>query len=383
MRSELAGLKGFWSYVHADDDVEGGRIQQLAKDVSAQFEMLTGDSIDLFLDRDALAWGDNWQDKIDQSLASIAFFIPILTPRFFLSSECRRELRTFAEQATHLGIRELVLPLHYVDVPALQEDDTVDDLVQLVRTFHYEDWRELRFAEVKSENYRRGTARLAQRLADANKKADSGEKQSGPSDSDASFEDPDDDPGTLDDLASFERVMPALVETLGLISAETQSIGRLMNDATSSIERANNQGKGFTARLAVSQKLARELDVPVQRILSLGNDYTSQLYTIDRGIRVIVSAAPLEIENTPDSKEDLCEYFKSVKDFSTASRDAMLSAGEMIDALRSLEGTSRDLRPPIRQLKKGLTIMVEATEITDDWIQMIDDSGVECGDLPV
>jgi hypothetical protein len=42
-------LKGFWSYVHADDDADGGRVSRLAHDVAAQFEMLTGENIDLLL----------------------------------------------------------------------------------------------------------------------------------------------------------------------------------------------------------------------------------------------------------------------------------------------------------------------------------------------
>jgi len=52
-------LKGFWSYVHADDDADGGRVSRLAHDVAAQFEMLTGEKIDLFLDRDDIEWGED------------------------------------------------------------------------------------------------------------------------------------------------------------------------------------------------------------------------------------------------------------------------------------------------------------------------------------
>jgi len=51
----VAELKGFWSYVHADDAADGGRVSLLARDVAAQFEMLTGEKIDLFLDRDNVA----------------------------------------------------------------------------------------------------------------------------------------------------------------------------------------------------------------------------------------------------------------------------------------------------------------------------------------
>ena len=75
----MAQLKGFWSYVHADDAADDGRIVRLAKDVAAEFEMLTDEKIDLFLDKDAISWGEDWRNKLDDSLASIAFFIPVLT----------------------------------------------------------------------------------------------------------------------------------------------------------------------------------------------------------------------------------------------------------------------------------------------------------------
>jgi TIR domain len=101
-------LKGFWSYVHADDDADGGRVTPLARDVAAQYEMLTGENIDLFLDRDDISWGEEWRKRIDESLSSIAFFIAVLTPCYFLSSECRRELQKFARSARDLGIEELV-----------------------------------------------------------------------------------------------------------------------------------------------------------------------------------------------------------------------------------------------------------------------------------
>lgn len=54
--------QGFWSYVHADDEVEGGRITELARDVVNQFEMNSGEAISLFLDRDAIDWGENWKE---------------------------------------------------------------------------------------------------------------------------------------------------------------------------------------------------------------------------------------------------------------------------------------------------------------------------------
>jgi hypothetical protein len=94
-----AGVGGFWSYAHADESAETGRITQLARNLQEEYSLITGQEIQLFLDRDDLTWGDNWRKHIDEALAGITFFIPILTPRYFQSEECRRELLTFTTRA--------------------------------------------------------------------------------------------------------------------------------------------------------------------------------------------------------------------------------------------------------------------------------------------
>jgi hypothetical protein len=133
----MSGSRGFWSYVHTDDEAEGNHISRLAKDVAAQFEMLTCESLSLFLDTGSLEWGTDWREEINSSLATVAFFIPVITPRYFRSAECRRELQRFARRATQLGVKELVLPLLYVDFPAWRDEPNTDDLITLVRTFQW------------------------------------------------------------------------------------------------------------------------------------------------------------------------------------------------------------------------------------------------------
>jgi TIR domain len=205
----MANSQGFWSYVHADDQAEGERISRLARDVAAQFEMLTGEPLALLLDRDAIKWGEVWRDKIDSSLASVAFFIPVLTPRYFMSAECRRELQFFARQATRLGIKELVLPLLYVDVPSLHDETAGDDLIRLVRTFQWEDWRELRFFDVAAEGYRRGVAELAARLVEANRQLEKADRTAIALQADDSLRRAvDDSPGFLDQIATAEETLP-------------------------------------------------------------------------------------------------------------------------------------------------------------------------------
>lgn len=112
-------MLGFWSYVHADDETDMGRVSQLARDLVSNYEALRGESIKLFLDRDDLHWGDTWRSEINGALSNVAFFVAVLTPRYFQSPECRREFQYFSERASALGVTQIVMPLLYIDVPAL------------------------------------------------------------------------------------------------------------------------------------------------------------------------------------------------------------------------------------------------------------------------
>jgi len=189
---------------------------------------------------------------------SVGFFIAVLTPRYFTSPECRRELQRFARRARDRGIKELVLPLLYVDVSALHEDLPSDDLVTLVKTFQWEDWHELRFSDVHSCEYRRGVARLAERLVEANKKAPEVNIPAAALELESATEDGDDSPGVLDRLVAAEETLPQWQTTLEAISEEMTRIGSIVQEAADDMQKSDDQGKGFAARLTIARKLAKQ-----------------------------------------------------------------------------------------------------------------------------
>ncbi len=376
----MANLQGFWSYVHTDDQSDGERISHLARDVVNQFQMLTGETISLFLDKDALAWGDNWHDKIDTSLSSVAFFVPVITPRYFMSPECRRELQFFARRASELGIRELILPILYVDFPTLHDESTDDDLIKLIRTFQWEDWSEIRFLDIMSEGYRRGVARLAARIVEANHRAEETSIANTARIEEMPEESKDDMPGVIDSLASSEEMLLKLPETLNAIGQDINQIGQLTQESTNAINRGNANGKGFAARLIIARQLASQLSEPIERIWSLSNIFASQLHDVDVGFRIIIEQAPSEIKDNPEIKQNFCAFFEMVRTMSNSSNGAIESFQKMYAASEPLEKLSRDLRPPLRRLKQGLTILIESSGITNEWVHLIDASGVVCKD---
>jgi hypothetical protein len=46
----------------------------------------------IFQDRADVAWGQNWQQRIDEALDVATLLLVIITPGFFSSAACRAEL---------------------------------------------------------------------------------------------------------------------------------------------------------------------------------------------------------------------------------------------------------------------------------------------------
>lgn len=368
----MTSISGFWSYVHADDDAESGRIAQLARDVRAQFEMLTGESIELFLDRDQLGWGDDWRPEIDASLASVAFFVPVITPRYFKSKECRRELNFFARRAERLGIKELVLPVLWVNFPGLHDEQPDDELVTLVKRFQWSDWTSLKFAELGSGEYRKAVAQLAERLVQANAAAEA-HAASIDLDAVAAAED-DESLGALDKLGAMENSLPHMTEILVEVGEAIQDIGRAMQDATDDINSNSNPQAELANRLRVARALADSLVEPAGDVRALGGDFASSLNEVDEGVRVIIERAPAEIVDTPASRGQFEEFFAVIREMVQQAEIGMGAVSQMISQIEPVERMSRDLRKPLRTLREGLTLFVDGLTLMRSWVKLIDEA---------
>ena len=148
-----ADASGFWSYVHRDDN--DNRLTRLAHDIREEYSALTGVDFELFMDRESLQWGDIWRGRLDNALLATSFFIPIVTPRYFKSTECRNELLTFAREAESVGLTRLLLPIYYISVPEMDDVGiaAADPAIALIARTQYEDWRSLRRVAPDSEAY--------------------------------------------------------------------------------------------------------------------------------------------------------------------------------------------------------------------------------------
>jgi hypothetical protein len=337
--------------------------------------MQTAESIQLFLDRDDLDWGDAWREVIDEALASVAFFVPVVTPRFFKSVECRRELTQFAKRASALGVKELIMPILWIDVPDLEDSDKRDDVMDMIVDFQWEPWIELRHAPRESSEYTRAVAKLVARLVKANVAADQVDlAQAAVSEED---DDGDEDLGIIEQLAEMELSMPVWTQAVESISADIEALGAVAVDGTTELNAGGPQTKSFAGRLTLLRNIAKRLQEPADSLESHGEEFTTNLAAVDRGVRLIIARADEEVEDDPETREAFEDYFDSLRRLDTESQQTATTTEGFIESVLPLRKLSRDMKRPVQTIQNGLVHTREGVDVIHGWVEQIDALGWE------
>ena len=156
----------FMSYVRFNDQHDDGQLTQFRERLGSEVRAQTGGEFAIFQDRNDIAWGQNWQQRIDETLDAVTLLLVIITPSLFRSPACRAEVQRFLEHERAVGRQDLILPVYYIsarelDDPALRDGD---ELARVLASRQYADWRELRFEPFTSPVVRKAIAQLASRM---------------------------------------------------------------------------------------------------------------------------------------------------------------------------------------------------------------------------
>ncbi|HLO03935.1 MAG TPA: toll/interleukin-1 receptor domain-containing protein [Symbiobacteriaceae bacterium] len=163
---------GFFSYARFDDRHERGRLSLLRERLSGEVQIQTGQPFPIFQDQADLLWGDPWQSRLQQAIDGTSFLIPILTPSFFRSTACRREVGRFLHRERRAppfgekGGADRILPIYWVDAFALSHPAGLagDPIARALAGRQWADWRSLRLEPPDSLAWDRAIIGLAQAL---------------------------------------------------------------------------------------------------------------------------------------------------------------------------------------------------------------------------
>jgi len=176
------------SYARSDDEQDGD-ITRFREQLSTEVGKQIGKDFPIFQDRNDISWGQNWQQRINEALDAVTLLLVIITPRFFHSDACQREVDSFRERERKLGREDLILPVYYIKTPELEEPEA-NSLAQLLLSRQLVDWRKFRGESFTVRAVRKELQRLAGMICKTLRATSSGSDRSTPSRSPTHVVDP-------------------------------------------------------------------------------------------------------------------------------------------------------------------------------------------------
>jgi hypothetical protein len=169
--AELPELVGFFSYSREDDDAFKGMLSALRDGIQRELAAQLGRSkhaFRLWQDQTAIAPGKLWESEIKTAIDESFFFLPIVTPRSVSSKYCKFEFASFLAREKSIGRSDLIFPILYISVAALENEAKWrdDPVLSTIGRRQYVDWRPLRHLDVQSTAVREQIERLCQKIVE-------------------------------------------------------------------------------------------------------------------------------------------------------------------------------------------------------------------------
>jgi len=348
----------FVSYVHADDTRLRGRMVQFAHDVADTYALLYGREVELFVDRDDIEWGESWEARLDDELASVPFLMSMVTPRYLASEACRREVLEFAAASRRGQDSKRLLPVLWIDIADSDIVPASDPVRQQLLASQYLDMKSGRTAPVDSAAYDEVVERAAERLRRSVVQMRGAVKQASDDPSDTSREDGDLEMGDERDLSEVFEDFTAHGTDVEKAVADLQIGFATMGEVMSS----NPMPRATTPSGAAAQfrQLGLLLAEPVRSIevatQLLGNAWQQTDADVSRVTQIV--------EHFPDN--DLVTTLRD--SLSSLDRTLELPGIEVMAAqMTALGAVSRHLQPLARAMTGALTLLQGIKSSASAW----------------
>ena len=170
--ADLPEVIGFFSYSREDDEAFRGTLSAVRDAIQRELGAQLGRSkstFRLWQDKEAIAPGKLWESEIKNAVEQSVFFIPIITPRLVNSHYCQFEFEAFLARERALGRADLVFPILYIPVPALENEALWRNhpVLSAIARRQYVDWQTFRYADVHTPAMREAIARFTRKIVEA------------------------------------------------------------------------------------------------------------------------------------------------------------------------------------------------------------------------
>lgn len=375
----------FLSYSRQDNDAMNGIADEIKARIEGLYRAKTGRDIKVFIDRQDIGWGDDWRERIAQSVRSATAFIPLVTMNYFNRSACREELMAFYGNAKVLGVTELVLPIALAGSRNISNTDLREE-VRIIERLQYENLEGAWPHGYSSSQWLTALDAITDKLIDALERAENrlaqieGSEGSGavipstvPSSrlpiteeanlpgGDGEEENEEVETGTYYLMHEFGEHM----REFGSVSPRaTVDMGQFFETVTRALESLNTapDRQSVTRR---SIAAANEILGPSSRLGDSGAEVLGHISAADAALRQIVN--DFSGINTPQIRADLRDSAAPIRQMFDNSPGILEQTDQIVQLVELAQRMSISLRRAVAPGYKGLSAVRDTIRILKSW----------------
>lgn len=307
-----------------------------------------GRTLEIFVDRDSIGWGEDWQEKIWSSIQGATVFLPIVTRQYFDRPACREELFRFAGEAGRLGVDGLLLPVVIMGHWYVS-GDSPDEAARIIYRHNYRNLRDAWLEGTRSPIWRRTLLRLAGELVEA---VTAAEQRLGATRA-IGAADEDDAPGAAEVGAALADYTDQARQLVASLAEPMRAFGEIL---------AANPG--------TAHRVAAEIEPHGARFWAAAQRFESSTVQVDMIMRRYVRFLRDHrlTEQLAREREAL-----DVADADVTPIEGMAEAvTDFLDRIRPLETVNAPLRGSVRPFRQGAVSTRNALGIVRTWPHILD-----------
>jgi len=154
---------GFISYTRFDDEHNSRIISNSKIRLENEIRSQTGIPYPLFQDVTNIDAGDDWDNTIKKALDASKVFIAFITPSFFASPACIKELEYYFSLLENGEVYRKIIPIYLTSCKCLSAES--NKLLETIFKIQYEDWRYLRNTSSDSAEFKESIFKLGCKIS--------------------------------------------------------------------------------------------------------------------------------------------------------------------------------------------------------------------------
>lgn len=363
--SDVSPIICFMSYRRADNEVYRGVVDQLKSDLAGRFEAQTGRVLRIFVDRDDIGWGDDWRQRILDSIKTATFFIPIITARYFDSQPCRDEFTAFYEDAKTIGVTGLIRPIVLAGRDKVS-GDSPNEQMRTVARLNYVSIEDEFDEGFDSPLWRKTIKYMVGELAKAIEEAENTleiRETTAVTHLENSADSDDEDGAEVADLQALEARIEGVNEQIEIMTADmqavTEALAPVINTAFWEEPKASQRTKLLAAANAIRQ--------PAIKFAKTADLFESELAAVESGFRLTIDElGSMESDRGKQLSKALLGKLSEAPDFSNIESDM----APVIDGLRLLGMMNINMRKASQPVLRGIQSVKRGAEILQSLYQI-------------